>query len=469
MKISKIAFLLIVSFMFAALASGAFATECDIDGGNGCCVWVGGVGTGTLSQMSWHNAVDCEASNMVPQHTLIGQTEYACVFAKTSGECPSGCFWYDGRCHPTDQVDPSAPSLSACWKDADNDGWPTNSIYIQTLGFGSCNGLCAGLSMLDCYARSTLGGQGNDMCLPTGAGKCVSTTNNGASHKCARLHDSASCGIVAGVDTDCSWNSGDDSCMLEYGMGDDEYNCETYAQGDCDQLYGCHWYSPGTTCIDNPSRSNYMEDVALQTCASSGLKFDCNDANSAIRPCADKVCGVNPPVNCFSSTSICGDGILEGRPGCVEECERVNGVWPSNCLPNCTSTEICSFNGWNNYFEIQNSDNVVLLRADQNGALWIKGSLKPLPASGVGYGVHDFLIKTGASSGPVRAWLDAVNGDLYVPGGVANIVASGANPSSTGNFVIRNSNNLNVLWFNSTGLYLKGCIATNRDMNIGNT
>jgi hypothetical protein len=149
----------------------------------------------------------------------------------------------------------------------------------------------------------------------------------------------------------------------------------------------------------------------------------------------------------------CGDGVDN----------NCNGQLDCADIPSCGSSPLCqqcnSFDSGHNYFEIRNVSNGVILRVDQAGTMWIRGTVKSLTLT---YDTHDFLIQN--SSGAVRAWVDASNGDLYLPGGAAgvNVVAQGLNPTSSGNFVIQNNTGANKLWINSSGLYVKGCLGTGK-------
>ncbi len=120
----------------------------------------------------------------------------------------------------------------------------------------------------------------------------------------------------------------------------------------------------------------------------------------------------------------------------------------------------CTFDDTKSFFQVENSAVVGLLRVDQTGNMWIKGSVKVLGSAN--YDSHAFLIKD--SSGSVKAWVDASTGDLYLPEGISSVhfVSGQVGPLNSGNFVIQTHTESNRLWINASGLYLKGCLGVGK-------
>jgi hypothetical protein len=467
---------------FLLLASApVWATPCNIDGGNGCCVRNS---LGNYVQYGTQGTPFCEVSGDSNQHSVSpdGQIEYACDFAGLPNQCPiNGCVWHEDHCYYYTEV----PSPHYCYKDVDEDLYPNATIKYMSREsiYTSCNVNCNVLSAASCIPYTSQGGAGIDYCLLSGAPKCLHTSVNAEDYRCSNsnINTEAKCDLTSVAGADCVWMNS--QCRFSnYEEGNLLYSCEFLSQAQCSQLPGCQWFT-GSNCVVNPGKSDYVPQAGLQACAQG--QFDCKDNDATVFPC-NPSCSNTKDIDCDGQIDacLCANGVLD--PG--EQCDNVGGQFPPNCntqtclcmpgyipgqTPNtCVPASGCPnsvFDSTHSFLEVRNKYNQIILRVDQEGNLFLRGGLYTAwSAYSNPDGVGDFIIN--GPDGQAKAWVSGRTGDMWLlPGRVAGLHEyTSSAPTANGNLVIQNKTGSSVTWFDDAGnLYLKGCLGEGKTFTSG--
>ena len=180
----------------------------------------------------------------------------------------------------------------------------------------------------------------------------------------------------------------------------------------------------------------------------SGCGMDCGSHNPNVNPWSDEVCDNGLDDDCDAWTDCCDyDCRFETECAGVDPNEDV-------CAGSICEEEIEDALP---FFGIKDGSGNFVAKIDQRGVMWIGGGLVGEFAAGN----NDLLIKN--SGGSLVSAIGGDVGNLYLDGAMYTNTAE-LNPSSYGNFVIKNADGESVAWFTSGGdLHLKGCLIGHYD------
>jgi len=434
------------------------ADDCNVDSeadcwdGTGCCYaltddWCDG-GAGVYQACSngvWYNDED---SNM-----------YACVCGMNGNQNADSCDYnteadcWDGTGCCQDVSDNWCDDGNACYEGK----WYDNTFSNNA----TCN--CRTGREWDA-----------DPCQVLGDGTADCWADN--ANNCCYQEDDNWCDGGAGIYEACyngTWYDNQDSnqyaCVCGLNGDQNADDCDTDNEGAC--------YSTNQTKCCGDGGDDLWCDGVNAGCVSSNYRIGGDSDQYICETCGSfnwSLGGDVAPTECcgddaaeYDLTMISVDANLTSNSSDDACCNnQYDCVYNSQCYDNGTLTNIfgdyryerCINSGWYDggvidtslpYFNIINNQYKNLTLSDQHGRFWISGFNETWSDS---YDDNNFLIRN--STDEVVAWIDSVEGSLYLRGTIYD--NTGLSPSSSGNVVLQNSTDDAVVWFTNDGdLYIK--------------